>query len=206
MGAHRIDGGCERRLHIGPAHNDQASGAHPALPTCEAPAAASLRRAKKIEEELRYLKQYHEYGEQDAHRACRNTGPCSPPRYGLRQAELRAGDLLGKPRISERPECGEGQHKQADDRDILDQWERTTRTSWRAAVESGRASLIGAADEHVRSLMPLLRSLEAEGAITIGGVTRALNARQIPTARGSQWHVSSVANLLARVQKLGAAR
>jgi DNA invertase Pin-like site-specific DNA recombinase len=74
------------------------------------------------------------------------------------------------------------------------------------AGESGRASLILAADGHARSLLPLLRSLKAEGTITIGGVTRALNERKIPTARGSQWHVSSVANLLARALKLEAAR
>ena len=50
----------------------------------------------------------------------------------------------------------------------------------------------------------LLRSLKAEGTITIGAVTRALNQRKIPTARGAQWHVSSVANLLARASKLEA--
>lgn len=38
----------------------------------------------------------------------------------------------------------------------------------------------------------------------IGAITRSLNERKIPTPRGSQWHVSSVANLLARVQKLEA--
>jgi hypothetical protein len=44
--------------------------------------------------------------------------------------------------------------------------------------------------------------LRAEGAITIGAITRSLNERKIQTARGSRWHVSSVANLLARAQKL----
>ena len=43
-----------------------------------------------------------------------------------------------------------------------------------------------------------VEALRAEGTITIGGVTQALNERKIPTARGSRWHVSSVANLLAR--------
>ena len=72
----------------------------------------------------------------------------------------------------------------------------------RAAGEAGRASLIEAADDHARSLLPLLRALRAEGAITIGAVTRSLNERKIPTARGSRWHVSSAANLLARARKL----
>ena len=76
----------------------------------------------------------------------------------------------------------------------------------REAGSSGRASLIASADESARSLLPLLRALRAEGTITIGGVTRALNERKIPTARGSRWHVSSVANLLARARKLEVAR
>jgi hypothetical protein len=60
--------------------------------------------------------------------------------------------------------------------------------------------LVEAADEHARSLLPLLRTLRAEGAITIGAVTRSLNERKISTARGLRWHVSSVANLLARAK------
>jgi DNA invertase Pin-like site-specific DNA recombinase len=79
-------------------------------------------------------------------------------------------------------------------------------TNIHLAGETGRASLIAAADHHARSLLPLLRTLQAEGTITIGAVTRALNERKIPTARGSQWHVSSVANLLARANKLEAVR
>jgi DNA invertase Pin-like site-specific DNA recombinase len=76
----------------------------------------------------------------------------------------------------------------------------------REAGEAGRSSLIKVADSHARSLLPLLRTLRAEGTITIGAVTRLLNERKIPTARGSRWHVSSVANLLARAQKLEAVR
>jgi DNA invertase Pin-like site-specific DNA recombinase len=76
----------------------------------------------------------------------------------------------------------------------------------REAGEAGRSSLIEVADSHARSLLPLLRTLRAEGTITIGAVTRLLNERKIPTARGSRWHVSSVANLLARAQKLEAVR
>jgi DNA invertase Pin-like site-specific DNA recombinase len=79
-------------------------------------------------------------------------------------------------------------------------------TNIHLAGDSGRASLVAAADENARAMLPLLRSLKAEGTITIGGVTRALNARKIPTPRGSQWHVSSVANLLARAQRLEAVR
>jgi DNA invertase Pin-like site-specific DNA recombinase len=72
----------------------------------------------------------------------------------------------------------------------------------REAGEMGRTALITAADEHARGMLPILRTLRAEGAITIGAVTRSLNERRIPTARGSRWHISSVANLLARAQRL----
>jgi DNA invertase Pin-like site-specific DNA recombinase len=76
----------------------------------------------------------------------------------------------------------------------------------REAGEAGRSALIEAADGHARSLLPLLRTLRTEGTITIGAVTRLLNERKIPTPRGARWHVSSVANLLARAQKLEALR
>jgi DNA invertase Pin-like site-specific DNA recombinase len=72
----------------------------------------------------------------------------------------------------------------------------------REAGAIGRTALINAADEHARSMLPILRTLRAEGALTIGAVTRSLNERKVPTARGSRWHISSVANLLARAQKL----
>jgi hypothetical protein len=74
----------------------------------------------------------------------------------------------------------------------------------REAGERGRASLIAAADEHARSLLPVLRALRAEGLVTIEAVARALNDRKVLTMRGSRWHVSSVSNLLARAQKLEA--
>ncbi len=79
-------------------------------------------------------------------------------------------------------------------------------TSIRQAGNIGRATLISAADDHARDLLPLLRSLKAEGTISIGGVTRAPNERGVPTPRGAQWHVSSAANLLERAHKLEAVR
>jgi hypothetical protein len=72
----------------------------------------------------------------------------------------------------------------------------------REAGDMGRASLAAVADEHARSLLPLLRTVRAEGAITLAAITSALNYRRIPTQRGARWHVSSVANLIDRAQKL----
>jgi hypothetical protein len=41
-----------------------------------------------------------------------------------------------------------------------------------------------------------------KSADSIGAITMALNERRVPTPRGARWHVSSVANLLARAKKL----
>src|ERR1043166_485901 len=76
----------------------------------------------------------------------------------------------------------------------------------REAGAAGRSSLVEAADNHARRMLPLLPMLRAEGTITIGAITRSLNERKIPTKRGARWHVSSVANLLARAQKLEVVR
>jgi DNA invertase Pin-like site-specific DNA recombinase len=79
-------------------------------------------------------------------------------------------------------------------------------SSIREAGDAGRSSLIEAADDHARSMLPILRTLQAEGTISIGAITRSLNERKIPAQRGSRWHVSSVANLLTRAQKLEGVR
>ena len=54
----------------------------------------------------------------------------------------------------------------------------------------GRAAAKATADEHARGLLPVLRTIKAEGAWTVGAVTLALNERKIPTPRGARWHVS----------------
>jgi DNA invertase Pin-like site-specific DNA recombinase len=74
------------------------------------------------------------------------------------------------------------------------------------AGEAGRASSIACADEFAAKLAPVLRAIRAGGAKGFGAIASALNERNIPTARSSRWHVSSVANLVARTQKLEAIR
>ena len=75
-------------------------------------------------------------------------------------------------------------------------------TNIREAGDIGRTMLVATADQQARSLVPALRAIQAEGILSIRAITRAFNARKVPTPRGSRWHVSSVANLLARAQKL----
>lgn len=72
----------------------------------------------------------------------------------------------------------------------------------REAGDLGRETLEAVADDHARSLLPVLRTVRNEGSITLAAITSAFNDRRIPTPRGARWHVSSVANLLARAQKL----
>jgi len=66
----------------------------------------------------------------------------------------------------------------------------------------GRASPTAAANDYPRSLLPVLRAVRNEGAITLAAISNALTARKIPTIRGARWHVSRVAALLARAHKL----
>jgi DNA invertase Pin-like site-specific DNA recombinase len=66
----------------------------------------------------------------------------------------------------------------------------------------GRQVQTAAADAFVTGLMPLVRTLQITGTKTLDAITSALNERGVRTARGSHWHVSSVANLLARARKL----
>jgi len=75
-------------------------------------------------------------------------------------------------------------------------------TNAHEAAASGRAAMTLAADENAKSLLPHLRAIQSTGAMTLAAICSALNDRRIPTGRGARWHVSSVANLLARAQKL----
>jgi len=51
-----------------------------------------------------------------------------------------------------------------------------------------------------------VNAIRATGATTLEAITRALNDRGIRSARGATWHVSSVQNLLARLQRLADVR
>jgi hypothetical protein len=54
--------------------------------------------------------------------------------------------------------------------------------------------------------MPIVNAIRATGATTLEAISRAMNDRGIRSARGATWHVSSVANLLARSQNLAGLR
>jgi hypothetical protein len=46
--------------------------------------------------------------------------------------------------------------------------------------------------------MPVLAELKAEGVVSANAQAKALNARQIPTARGGKWTSQSVKNAVSR--------
>jgi DNA invertase Pin-like site-specific DNA recombinase len=73
-----------------------------------------------------------------------------------------------------------------------------------AAGSVGRTVQITAADEFAAGLLPIVKAIRATGATTLEAITRALNDRGVRSACGARWHVSSVANLLARASKLSA--
>jgi hypothetical protein len=54
------------------------------------------------------------------------------------------------------------------------------------------------ADRHAANVLPIIREAQKAGATTLRQIAEALNARGIATARGGQWHATSVANILAR--------
>jgi DNA invertase Pin-like site-specific DNA recombinase len=57
------------------------------------------------------------------------------------------------------------------------------------------------ADEHARSLAPVIAELAAEGKRSFTAIAAALNEREILAPRGGRWHDSSARNLLARLAK-----
>ena len=65
----------------------------------------------------------------------------------------------------------------------------------------GRAALINAADEFATDLNPVLRTIRANGAITLASMALELNLRGIKSARGGKWQRSSVRNLLERTKQ-----
>jgi DNA invertase Pin-like site-specific DNA recombinase len=71
----------------------------------------------------------------------------------------------------------------------------------RAAGELGRKTLVDAADRFARDMLPAINAIRSAGTISLQSIADALNKQGIRTARGKRWHVSSVANLLARAQK-----
>jgi DNA invertase Pin-like site-specific DNA recombinase len=66
------------------------------------------------------------------------------------------------------------------------------------ARESAVASIKAEADRHAANVLPIIREAQKAGATTLRQIAEALNARGVTTARGGQWHATSVSNILER--------
>jgi DNA invertase Pin-like site-specific DNA recombinase len=75
-----------------------------------------------------------------------------------------------------------------------------------AAGSHGRKASISGADQFAANLLPLVRAIQSTGAVTLEAISCALNERGVRPVRGTRWYASSVANLLARAQKIAATR
>ena len=64
----------------------------------------------------------------------------------------------------------------------------------RAAADANRA----AADAFAANVLPIIRQIEASGVRGHRAISAALNARGVRTARGGDWHPTTVRNLMAR--------
>jgi DNA invertase Pin-like site-specific DNA recombinase len=62
----------------------------------------------------------------------------------------------------------------------------------------GVAAVTASADQHAANVLPIVRSIQAAGVVSLHGVADALNARGIHTARGGKWYAATVRNMLLR--------
>jgi DNA invertase Pin-like site-specific DNA recombinase len=70
------------------------------------------------------------------------------------------------------------------------------RDSLVTAHVKGAAANRTAADAFARNVLPVIREVQAAGVHSFRAIASALNARGIPTARGGNWHDSTVRNAL----------
>jgi len=68
-----------------------------------------------------------------------------------------------------------------------------------AAVKAHAAVRV-VADQFAANALPIVREIQASGLTSLREIAGALNARGVHTARGGQWHASTVANLLTRAK------
>lgn len=71
------------------------------------------------------------------------------------------------------------------------------------AGRKGAQRQLQAADTFAASILPLVRDLQTKGVTTTRSLAAELKNRGIKTARGGEWHRSTVANLLTRIDSKG---
>ena len=66
------------------------------------------------------------------------------------------------------------------------------------AQELGKQTIIANADRFAVNVRPIVEAIRASGIKSYAGIAEALNSRGIKTARGGEWHVTSVRRVLER--------
>jgi hypothetical protein len=130
-------------------------------------------------------------------RSCADAGGQDRGRASAGRAEGRDGDQAGAPRHRRRRgRPGPTTHPEGG---------RSSRSFFlignpRAAETVGRAHAANraAADQFAANVLPIVRTIQTSGITSLAGIAEALNARGVRTARGGEWHASTVRNLLAR--------
>jgi DNA invertase Pin-like site-specific DNA recombinase len=68
----------------------------------------------------------------------------------------------------------------------------------KAAHKAAAVANEAAAERHASMVLPIIREIKRAGARTLREIAEALNERGVATARGGQWHATTVSNVLAR--------
>lgn len=71
----------------------------------------------------------------------------------------------------------------------------------RMASEAGVRGNIERAERHAAKVRPIIRTIQAAGAITLRDIAGQLNELGVLTARGGRWHPSTVNSILARLEE-----
>jgi hypothetical protein len=74
------------------------------------------------------------------------------------------------------------------------------RTNLAEAAAKGQAAVRAHANAHAANVLPVIREIQASGARDLRSIATALNARGIRTARGGDWHATTVRNMLRRAE------
>jgi DNA invertase Pin-like site-specific DNA recombinase len=69
-----------------------------------------------------------------------------------------------------------------------------------ADLAKARATRTAKASQRALDLMPTIRSLQADGHLSLGSIATGLNSRQIATARGGLWSAAQVRRILDRLE------
>jgi DNA invertase Pin-like site-specific DNA recombinase len=75
---------------------------------------------------------------------------------------------------------------------------RSRREEQKEASKHGASTNQLKASQFAANTLPIIQSIRMAGVSTLSGVANALNARGVRTARGGEWHATTVRNLLRR--------